>query len=163
EERAEVLTLAPGSRGWVTPSVQQWNGMSSASASAVGGGIDYAALAAANARANALALNGLSIVVDGHTFGTLVVDSVANYGGAGHGGRRVRAGGLGLAALPVAPAGHLGVVSAQPADGGGASVAAGVRPGLRGPQRVLFAAWAEQRIVRYFQDGPESDGWLWVG
>ena len=44
-------------------------------------------------------------------------------------------------------------------DGVGAAVNAHVRPGLEPERRGRFAEWLEQRIDRFFEHGPEPDGW----
>jgi hypothetical protein len=42
---------------------------------------------------------------------------------------------------------------------GQAGVQVVIRPGLAGQLREEFAAWAESRIQRFLQHGPEPDGW----
>lgn len=44
-------------------------------------------------------------------------------------------------------------------DGDAAIVNALIRPGLDEPARAVFAEWVEQRIDRFFEHGPEPDGW----
>lgn len=34
-----------------------------------------------------------------------------------------------------------------------------VRPGTASEIRAMFAEWAEQRLARFFEHGPEPDGW----
>ncbi|MFY1686385.1 hypothetical protein [Plantactinospora sp. WMMB782] len=41
----------------------------------------------------------------------------------------------------------------------GAEVIALVRPGIEAWQREMFAEWVEQRMDRFFEHGPEPDGW----
>jgi hypothetical protein len=42
---------------------------------------------------------------------------------------------------------------------GWAGVQVVIKPGLAGPPRADFAEWAESRIKRFLQHGPEPDGW----
>ncbi|MFK0181563.1 hypothetical protein ACIQVR_37010 [Streptomyces xanthochromogenes] len=37
-----------------------------------------------------------------------------------------------------------------------------VRPGIDPYERRAFAEWAESRIDRFFEHGPDPDGWQWV-
>ena len=53
----------------------------------------------------------------------------------------------------------IGYVVMRP-DGVGARVHAWVRPGVRPDQRARYAEWLEVRIGRFFEHGPEPDGWL---
>lgn len=43
--------------------------------------------------------------------------------------------------------------------GDGVMVRLVVRPGLEGELRVTFAEWAQQKILRFAEHGPEPDGW----
>jgi hypothetical protein len=42
---------------------------------------------------------------------------------------------------------------------GWAGVQVVIKPGLAGQPRADFAEWAESRIKRFLQHGPEPDGW----
>jgi hypothetical protein len=44
-------------------------------------------------------------------------------------------------------------------SGGMAGVQVVIRPGLAGQTRADFAEWAESRINRFLEHGPEPDGW----
>ncbi|WP_434740766.1 hypothetical protein [Micromonospora sp. SH-82] len=44
-------------------------------------------------------------------------------------------------------------------DESGAVVNAIVRRGVEAEFRAMFAEWVEQRIDRFFEHGPEPDGW----
>ncbi|MFJ8464154.1 hypothetical protein [Streptomyces swartbergensis] len=37
-----------------------------------------------------------------------------------------------------------------------------IRPGTGPEDRAAFAEWAESRLDRFFEHGPEPDGWHWV-
>lgn len=52
----------------------------------------------------------------------------------------------------------VGYVVLRPSDGG-ATVHAMVVPGLSDDRRAGFAGWLEGRIDRFFEHGPEPDGW----
>lgn len=52
-----------------------------------------------------------------------------------------------------------GLLVMRPDAAGGAVVNALIRPGLDPVERELFAEWVEQRIDRFFEHGPEPDGW----
>lgn len=51
-----------------------------------------------------------------------------------------------------------GFVALRP-DGDGALINALVRPGLEPDRRARFAEWLEVKIDRFFEHGPEPDGW----
>ncbi|MGS2615161.1 hypothetical protein ACVCAH_11640 [Micromonospora sp. LZ34] len=51
-----------------------------------------------------------------------------------------------------------GVLVMRPSDVV-AEVNALIRPGLDDASRAMFAEWVEQRIDRFFEHGPEPDGW----
>lgn len=43
--------------------------------------------------------------------------------------------------------------------GEGLMMKVAIRPGLVGPARETFAHWAESRLQRFAEHGPEPDGW----
>jgi hypothetical protein len=51
-----------------------------------------------------------------------------------------------------------GCILARPVEGGH-QFKAGIRPGLPGWQREMFAEWAAQRFTRFAEHGPGPDGW----
>jgi hypothetical protein len=51
-----------------------------------------------------------------------------------------------------------GCLMAEISDGQ-AGVQVVIRPGLTGQPRADFAEWAESRIKRFLEHGPEPDGW----
>lgn len=51
-----------------------------------------------------------------------------------------------------------GYVVLRPTEGS-ATISAMIRPGLPVERRAGFAEWLEVRIDRYFEHGPEPDGW----
>jgi hypothetical protein len=52
----------------------------------------------------------------------------------------------------------VGYVVLVPSDLG-ATINALIKPGSSSNSRALFAEWLESRIDRYFEHGPEPDGW----
>jgi hypothetical protein len=52
-----------------------------------------------------------------------------------------------------------GLLVMRPQGDGSAIIVAVVRPGLTDHVHALFAEWVEQRIDRFFEHGPEPDGW----
>jgi hypothetical protein len=52
----------------------------------------------------------------------------------------------------------VGCILAEPVEGGTRAKAV-IRPGLTGKLRAMFAEWAESRLQRFTEDGPEPDGW----
>ena len=52
-----------------------------------------------------------------------------------------------------------GLLALVPVEDGGAFVHAVIRPGLEEDRRALFAGWVEEKIDRFFEHGPEPDGW----
>lgn len=42
---------------------------------------------------------------------------------------------------------------------GGSKIRVAIRPGTTGEPRARYAEWAESRIQRFIEHGPEPDGW----
>ncbi|MFF0487798.1 hypothetical protein ACFYTQ_02120 [Nocardia sp. NPDC004068] len=42
---------------------------------------------------------------------------------------------------------------------GGLMMKVAIRPGIAGEERDMFAQWAESRLLRFAEHGPEPDGW----